>query len=88
MAKRKETDWLDMAAVMRRLGLSRAAIYKAVENGRLRGRKIPVTREVLRIDPASVAAFEVSKSHQKRGRRAAQARRKRAQEVDNYQPKR
>ena len=75
MAKRKDADWLDVAAVMKRLGLSRAAVYKAVESGRLHGRKIPLTREVLRIDPASVAAFEVSKSHQKRGRRAARARR-------------
>jgi hypothetical protein len=71
MARRKSEDWLSVPAVMKRLGLSRAGVYKAVNDGRLRARKLMVTSELLRIDPESVAGFEVSKSHQKRGKRAA-----------------
>jgi len=71
MAKRKDGEWLSVPAVMARLGLSRAGIYKAVKDGRLRARKVMVTSELLRIDPNSVAEFEVSKSHQKRGKRGA-----------------
>ena len=74
MAKRKHDDWLDVPAVMKRLGLSKPAVYKAVETGRLKARKVEVTRVALRIDPASVATFIVSKSHQKSGKRAAKVR--------------
>jgi hypothetical protein len=74
MAKRSSEDWLDVAAVMKRLGLSRAGVYKAVAEGRLRARKVAIVRKVLRIDPQSVAAFAVSRSHQKRAKRAAHMR--------------
>ena len=74
MVRSKSGDWLDVANVMERLGLSRAGVYKAVASGRLRGRKVAITRKVLRIDPRSVAEFEVSKTHQKRGRRGARKR--------------
>ena len=72
MAKQKNEEWLSVPAVMGRLELSRAGVYKAMQDGRLRARKVAVISEVLRIDPQSVAEFEVSKSHQKRGKRAAQ----------------
>lgn len=71
MGKRKDEDWLSVPEVMKRLGLSRAAIYYAVSEGRLKGQRVKVTREELRIDAQSVAEFEVSKSHQKRGRLAS-----------------
>jgi hypothetical protein len=74
MKRRKSEDWLDLVAVMKRLGLSRAGVYKAVASGRLKGRKVAIVNKVLRIDPRSVAEFEVSKSHQKRGRRGARVR--------------
>jgi hypothetical protein len=75
MVKRNRLDWLDVAAVMERLGLSRAGVYKAVAEGRLRGRKVAIVHKVLRIDPQSVAEFEVSKLHQKSGKRGARKRR-------------
>ncbi len=74
MVKRNRQDWLDVAAVMGRLGLSRAGVYKAVAQGRLKARKVAIVRKVLRIDPRSVAEFEVSKSHQKRAKRAVRKR--------------
>jgi hypothetical protein len=74
MKRRKSKDWLDLAVVMKRLGLSRAGVYKAVASGRLKGRKVAIVKKVLRIDPRSVADFEVSESHQRRGRRGARVR--------------
>jgi predicted DNA-binding transcriptional regulator AlpA len=74
MKRRKSEDWLDLVAVMNRLGLSRAGVYKAVASGRLKGHKVAIVKKVLRIDPRSVAEFEVSESHQRRGRRGARAR--------------
>ncbi len=74
MVKGKSGEWLTVAEVMARLGLSRAAVYKAVGEGRLKGRKVRVAREELRIEAKSLTGFEVSKSHQKRGKRGARIR--------------
>ena len=79
MAKRKEDGWVSVVEAAKRLGVSSWAVYKAVEDGRLKARKIAVTRKVLRFDPQSIADFEVSKSHQKRGRQSARARRRNEQ---------
>jgi excisionase family DNA binding protein len=69
MAKRKSTEWLSVVEAARRLGLSRTAVYQAIADGRLKARERVVTRKVLLIDPASVAGFQVSESHQQRARK-------------------
>lgn len=88
MATRKHDDWLDVPAVMKRLGMCRGAVYKALKTGRLKSRKIRVTREVIRVDPASVAAFHVSKPQQQSGKRSARLRRQRTQALDKRTPTR
>jgi excisionase family DNA binding protein len=74
MAKRNGDDWLSVLEVAKRLGLSRTAVYQAIAEGRLRARERVITRKVVRIDPQSLAAFSVSKSHQSRARKRWQKR--------------
>jgi excisionase family DNA binding protein len=69
MARRSRDEWLSVVEAARALGISREAIYAAVKEGRLKAGKKMVTRHVWRIDPESVASFQVSKSHQNRARR-------------------
>jgi excisionase family DNA binding protein len=69
MAKRKPDGWLSVVEAAKRLGLSRNAVYQAIAGGRLKARERVVTRKVLRIDPDSVASFQVSESHQRRARK-------------------
>jgi excisionase family DNA binding protein len=69
MAKPKDDEWLSVVEVAKRLGLSRTAVYQAIAEGRLKARERVIMRRVVRIDPASLAAFQVSKSHQRRARK-------------------
>ncbi|MGA7764050.1 MAG: helix-turn-helix domain-containing protein, partial [Candidatus Binataceae bacterium] len=60
---------MSVVEAARTLGLSREAIYVAIQAGRLKADKQIVKRLVWRIDPESVSSFQVSKSHQNRARR-------------------
>ncbi len=74
MAKPKSEDWVSVVEAAKRLGVTRETVYQAIEQGRLKARLKTITRKVLRIDPQSLAGFEVSESHQKRGKRGARKR--------------
>ena len=77
MAKPTSDGWVSVVEAAERLGVARETVYQAIEQGRLKARLKTITRKVLRIDPKSLAGFEVSESHQKRGKRAARNRRAR-----------
>jgi excisionase family DNA binding protein len=77
MAKRKAGEWLSVVEVANRLGVTRETVYEAIKTGRLKARLKTVSRKVWRVDPQSLAGFEVSASHQKRGKRGAQRRQSR-----------
>ncbi len=68
---RGSQDWVSVIEAARRLGITREAVYLAIGSGRLEAKQTPVVRKVWRIEPASLAGFKVSASHQKRGRVAA-----------------
>lgn len=74
MTKRKGQDWLSVVEAARLLGVTREAVYEAIGSGRLKAKQKTIARKVWRIDPASLAQFEVSASHQKRGKRGARRR--------------
>jgi len=69
-------DWVSVIEAARRLGITREAVYEAIGSGRLEAKQTPVVRKVWRIDPASLAGFKVSASHQKRGRVGAASSRR------------
>ncbi len=75
MARSKSEDWVSVVEAAKRLGVTRGAIYKAIQTGRLKARLKTITRRVMNIDPTSLADFSVSESHQRRGKRAARTRR-------------
>jgi hypothetical protein len=52
-------------------------VYQAIEQGRLKARLKIISRKVWRVDPKSLARFEVSASHQKRGKQGARRRQSR-----------
>ena len=72
MGKRKRTYTITEAA--RLLGLSRSAVFDAIQAGRLKATPHKVTRIVWRIRAASVRAYRVSASHQARGQKAHRRR--------------
>lgn len=74
MAKRKDQDWLSVVEAAKRLGVTRETVYAAIEAGRLKAEVREVVRRALRIDPKSLASFEVSRTRQRIGKRAARAR--------------
>ena len=74
MAKRKNDEWVSVIEAARTLGISREAVYAAIEEKRLTAKQKTITRRVWRIDPDSLASFQVSKSHQKRARRDKKSR--------------
>jgi len=51
------------------LGVTRESVWKAIHAGRLKARLRPVTTRIWAITPASVAQYEVSASHQERGKK-------------------
>jgi hypothetical protein len=51
------------------LGVTRESVWKAIQAGRLNARLRPVTTRIWAITPASVAQYEVSVSHQERGKK-------------------
>lgn len=67
MAKRKNAEWLSVAEAARALGISREAIYKAIEEGRLKARQKVISRKEWRVDPDSLESFQVSATHKKIG---------------------
>ncbi|MFZ0887102.1 MAG: helix-turn-helix domain-containing protein [Candidatus Binataceae bacterium] len=78
MVKQKSGDWLSVVEAAKRLGVARATIYQAIAAGKLRARLKTVTRKVWRVDPASLAGFEVSAVLQRAGKRSARARLRKA----------
>lgn len=75
MAKRKTREWVSVVEASRRLGISRAAVYQAIEEGRLRAKAKTIVRKVLRIDPDSLDTFRVSTSHKLRAEAPKRRRR-------------
>ena len=69
MPKQKSQRWLTVSEAAKRLGMTRPGIYKAIKEGRLAARLDTTVREVLHLDPKSIAHFKVSASHQERGHR-------------------
>jgi excisionase family DNA binding protein len=67
MAKSKDERWLSVAEAARTLRVSRAAVYKAIAQGRLKSREMVLPRRALRINVEDVKKFRVSKSRQHRG---------------------
>jgi len=67
MAKRKKAEWLSVAAAAGVLGISREAVYKAIEEGRLKARQKVISRKEWRVDPDSLESFQVSATHKKIG---------------------
>ena len=51
------------------LGVTRESVWKAIQAGRLKARLRPITTRIWAIMPASVAQYEVSVSHQERGKK-------------------
>jgi excisionase family DNA binding protein len=68
MKKRKKTYTLSEAAKI--LKISRAAVHKAIKEGRLKARAHKIKRIVWRVDAPSVRGYKVSRAHQKLGRSA------------------
>lgn len=77
MAKRKTHYTITEAA--RRLGISRAAVYEAIRERRLKAIPRQVRRIVWQIPAASLRAYRISTSHQERGRKRLPARRRQKQ---------
>lgn len=50
------------------LGVTRESVWKAIQAGRLTAKLRPITTLVWAISPASVAQYQVSVSHQERGK--------------------
>ncbi len=63
----KRTYTVSQAA--RRLKVSRPAILQAIKEGRLAAKKEPVEKWVWKIPHSSLKAYEVSLSHQVRGKK-------------------
>jgi len=82
IVKRKHGEWLSVIEAARALGISREAVYKAIEEGRLKARLKVVSRKVWRVDPDSVKSFEVSTVHKKMGEARRRPARKRKPAVD------
>jgi excisionase family DNA binding protein len=76
MTPPKGDKWISVIEAAQRLGISREAIYAAIEDGRIKASQKTVTRRVWRIHPESLASFQVSKSHQKRARQRKSSSRK------------
>lgn len=53
----------------RLLGISRSSIYEAIREGRLKARPRRVFKTVLCIDASSLHSYNVSLSHQERGKK-------------------
>ncbi len=51
------------------LGVTRESVWKAIHAGRLKARLRSITTRVWAITPASVEEYEVSASHQERGKK-------------------
>lgn len=68
MERRKKTYTIIEAAKM--LGISRSAVHKAIQVGRLKARPYKVTEIVWRIDAESVRRYKISSSHRARGLKA------------------
>jgi excisionase family DNA binding protein len=50
------------------LGISRAAVYKAIKTGRLKARSTIVKLQKWLINPTDLKSYQVSFSHQERGK--------------------
>ena len=74
MAKRKSGGWVLVSEAAKRLGLSPAAAYRAIKEGRLKASMKTIKQRVLLVDPKSLARFKVSVSHQARARLAKHGR--------------
>jgi len=82
MAKRQAGKWLSVVEASRVLGITRPAIYKAIQEGRLKARERIVSRRVWQIAQESVNGFEVSEHHQKMGEARGATGRPRRRRVD------
>lgn len=74
MTKRKDGGWVSIPEAVKRLRISRAAIYKAIRERRLKAEVREVVRRALRIEAASLKAF--SRAHQARANQRRGGRRK------------
>lgn len=64
-----EKPYYTITEASRILGVTRESVWKAIQAGRLKARLRPVTTRIWAILPASVAQYEVSASHQERGKK-------------------
>ena len=71
MPQRNTKDWLTVIEAARALGVSRQAVYKAIEEGRLKGREMLISLRVWRVSAGSVEDFKVSERHQRNAERRA-----------------
>lgn len=82
MRKGKHVEWLSVIEAARSLGISREAVYKAIEDGRLKARLKVVSRKVWRVDPDSLKGFHVSSAHKKIGEARGRSAHKRRPSLD------
>lgn len=66
MAKKTSYTITEAARI---LGITRESVWKAIQAGRLNAQLRPVTTRVWAITPGSLAQYEVSASHQERGKK-------------------
>ena len=55
------------------LGVTRESVWQSIQAGRLKAQLRPITTRIWVIAPASLAQYEVSASHQERGKKTLTA---------------